>query len=130
MSNWLTERLTDSRSSARSAPISYTAPVKPPPPSTSAVFDCRGRPLGLRPAVAPAARSRVPLSSLTTLPIGQEAYETAPASPAPGLVIGAPRRGESSPAHAPGSDFRGPAGFPPSNAALDAPDRRARLPPP
>src|SRR4051812_28360582 len=51
-------RFTDSRSSARRAPISYTAPVKPPPPSTSAVFE-RAR------------RRRLPadVSSLTTFPM-------------------------------------------------------------
>jgi len=38
-SNSFTVRFTDSRSSARSAPISYTPPVNPPPPSTSAVFE-------------------------------------------------------------------------------------------
>jgi hypothetical protein len=43
MSNWLTVRLTLSRSSARSAPISYTAPVNPPPPSTSAVLESFAR---------------------------------------------------------------------------------------
>src|SRR5918992_6383873 len=43
MSNWLTVRLTASRSSARSAPISYTPPVNPPPPSTSAVRERRVR---------------------------------------------------------------------------------------
>src|SRR3954469_19799202 len=42
-SNWFTVRLTASRSSARRAPISYTPPVNPPPPSTSAVRERRGR---------------------------------------------------------------------------------------
>src|SRR5919108_2980335 len=42
MSKSLTVRLTLRRSSARSAPISYTPPVKPPPPSTSAVRERRG----------------------------------------------------------------------------------------
>src|SRR5262245_9135819 len=39
MSNWLTVRLVASRSIARRAPISYTPPVNPPPPRTSAVLD-------------------------------------------------------------------------------------------
>src|SRR5918998_4004866 len=56
MSKSLIVRLPDSRSSARSAPISYTAPVKPPPPRTSAVLELR--------------RRRVLVSSLTTLPMG------------------------------------------------------------
>ena len=60
MSKSVTERLTDSRSSARSAPISYTAPVKPPPPSTSAVLE--GLPRALRPPGDPATMS--PLSAL------------------------------------------------------------------
>src|SRR5437588_5098046 len=60
-SNSFTVRLTDSRSSARSAPISYTPPVNPPPPSTSAAFDRRGRRW--------AAFFSVAVSSLTTLPI-------------------------------------------------------------
>src|SRR3954451_11153728 len=62
-SNWLAVRLTESRSSARSAPISYTPPVKPPPPSTSAVFDRRGRRRRGAPFGAAVG------SSLTTLPI-------------------------------------------------------------
>src|SRR6266571_1337027 len=41
MSKSLTVRLTVRRSSARSAPISYTPPVNPPPPRTSAVFERR-----------------------------------------------------------------------------------------
>ena len=61
-SNWLTVRSTARRSSARSAPISYTPPVNPPPPSTSAVFE-RFRPRRRR-------GERVPISSSTTLPIG------------------------------------------------------------
>src|SRR3954452_12328592 len=52
-SNWLTVRLTESRSSARSAPISYTAPVKPPPPRTSAVLERRRRRRGTFPLGAP-----------------------------------------------------------------------------
>src|SRR5829696_8275473 len=60
MSNWLTLRLTERRSSARRAPIWYTPPVKPPPPRTSAVRDCER---------ARARRFPVPFSSLTTLPI-------------------------------------------------------------
>src|ERR687896_1747107 len=64
MSNWLTVRLTERRSSARSAPISYTPPVNPPPPSTSAVLDWRRRR-----GVPPRRRSFAGLSSLTTLPI-------------------------------------------------------------
>src|SRR5919109_1333851 len=43
MSKSLTVRLTLRRSSARSAPISYTPPVNPPPPSTSAVRERRPR---------------------------------------------------------------------------------------
>src|SRR3954451_1857305 len=43
MSNSLTVLLTASRSRARSAPISYTPPVNPPPPSTSAVRLLRRR---------------------------------------------------------------------------------------
>src|SRR5215212_5337014 len=43
MSKSLTVRLTLRRSSARRAPISYTPPVKPPPPSTSAVRERRSR---------------------------------------------------------------------------------------
>ena len=62
MSKSLTVLLTASRSSARSAPISYTPPVKPPPPSTSAVL------LGRRRARRARVR-RVVSSSLTTLPI-------------------------------------------------------------
>src|SRR6476661_9838227 len=67
MSNSLTVRLTVSRSSARRAPISYTPPVNPPPPSTSAVLDRGGR----RGAVLPlaAVRLRRPSSRSTTLPI-------------------------------------------------------------
>ena len=52
-SNWLTVRFTASRSSARRAPISYTPPVNPPPPSTSAVLERRGR---RRPACRSALR--------------------------------------------------------------------------
>src|SRR5262245_26173186 len=43
MSKSLTVLLTASRSSARRAPISYTPPVKPPPPRTRAVFEGRFR---------------------------------------------------------------------------------------
>src|SRR3989442_8633021 len=43
MSKSLTVRLTLRRSSARTAPISYTPPVKPPPPSTNAVRERRSR---------------------------------------------------------------------------------------
>src|SRR4051812_50209503 len=67
MSNWLPLLLTESRSSARSAPISYTPPVKPPPPSTSAVRDWRPRAERRRPPAAP-------FSSLTTLPIAPSVY--------------------------------------------------------
>src|SRR6516165_8814497 len=67
MSNWLTVRLTDNRSSARNAPISYTPPVKPPPPSTRAVLErLRDAP---RRDPAP-VRSVAAVSSLTTFPIG------------------------------------------------------------
>jgi hypothetical protein len=58
-SNWLTLLSTANRSSARSAPTSYTAPVMPPPPSTSAVLDRRRRP----------RRVRAVPSRFTTLPI-------------------------------------------------------------
>src|SRR5919199_4734376 len=80
MSNWLTLLLTERRSSARSAPISYTPPVKPPPPSTSAVRDCRARPARRRPPAAP-------FSSLTTLPMAPSVYgasTTAREIPVPG----------------------------------------------
>src|SRR6202167_557017 len=59
MSKSVTVLLTASRSSARSAPISYTPPVKPPPPSTSAVLLGRRRP-------APAPRR--PVTGLETAP--------------------------------------------------------------
>src|SRR3954470_14865085 len=68
MSKSLTVRLTDSRSSARSAPIWYTPPVKPPPPSTSAVFEDRRRRCG-RPPPPWLGRSFAPASRLTTLPM-------------------------------------------------------------
>src|SRR5437588_7686710 len=68
-SNSFTVRLTDSRSSARSAPISYTPPVNPPPPSTSAVFDRAGRRRDLEVRAAAPGRSAPAVSSLTTLPI-------------------------------------------------------------
>src|SRR5436309_705422 len=69
MSNSLTVRLTDSRSSARRAPISYTPPVKPPPPSTKAVRERLGR--GLRAGGLDFAlgRSVAAVSSLTTFPM-------------------------------------------------------------
>ncbi len=66
MSNSFTVRLTARRSSARSAPISYTPPVTPPPPSTSAVRDWLARRRG---TLLPAAVRRAGFSSLTTLPM-------------------------------------------------------------
>src|SRR5262249_6389813 len=55
---------------ARSAPISYTPPVKPPPPSTSAVLERRRRPvLRCFDAEALLPRSFAAASSLTTLPM-------------------------------------------------------------
>src|SRR3954454_11075391 len=66
-------RLTLRRSSARSAPISYTPPVKPPPPSTSAVFD-----RFLRRFAVFRDRSRAPGSSLTTFPMRLERYPRRP----------------------------------------------------
>src|SRR3954451_1365240 len=65
-SNWFTVRFTASRSSARRAPISYTPPVTPPPPRTSAVRDRRGRRRG---GFGPGDRSRLGFSSLTTVPM-------------------------------------------------------------
>src|ERR1700733_10900557 len=67
-SKLLTVLFTASRSSARSAPISYTPPVKPPPPNTRAVLDRVRR---RDPAVREPApgRSVAAVSSLTTLPI-------------------------------------------------------------
>src|SRR6266566_279754 len=121
-SNWLIVLLIASRSSARSAPISYTPPVKPPPPSTSAVLSGRGlrrrstdpgRPTpraanarALRWAAAwPAAVG----SSLTTLPMAASLYgqlarkphSRAPQGCAPGL-----RAGERARAHGPGGATR------------------------
>src|SRR5215208_4152624 len=70
MSKSLTVRFTASRSSARSAPISYTPPVKPPPPSTSAVRERRGR---RRFGLATVLRSFPDgFSSRTTSPIGAQ----------------------------------------------------------
>src|SRR5260370_22330234 len=70
MSNSLTVRLTESRSRARSAPISYTPPVNPPPPRTSALRDRLAR--GRRAAgclVFDFGRSVAAVSSLTTFPM-------------------------------------------------------------
>src|SRR3954452_12158528 len=65
-SNWLTVLLTASRSSARRAPISYTPPVKPPPPRTRAVRErLRRRCCGLRVVFLPFVAEG--FSSLTTL---------------------------------------------------------------
>src|SRR5205814_4936008 len=83
----LPDVLAASRSSARSAPISYTPPVKPPPPSTSAVLSGRGRrrrsrepgwPTPLA-AIARSLRFADPLpaafgSSLTTFPMAASLY--------------------------------------------------------
>src|SRR3954449_13529209 len=61
-------RLTERRSSARSAPISYTPPVKPPPPRTSAVLERRLR--RRAPVFDACCRSLAALaSSSTTLPM-------------------------------------------------------------
>src|SRR5215813_8292352 len=66
MSKSLTVRLTASRSNARSAPISYTPPVNPPPPRTRAVLSARPRrPLPLEPRGLPSGPS-----SWTTFPMG------------------------------------------------------------
>src|SRR5580698_6203200 len=106
MSNSLTVRLTDSRSSARSAPISYTPPVNPPPPSTSADLDLVRRRRASDPREAAPGRSAAAASSLTTLPI-------------PGRIVrraGAAAAGQGCPAEmAPGT---------PSPTPLDP--RRAR----
>src|SRR3954454_23924435 len=75
-------RLTLRRSSARRAPISYTPPVKPPPPSTSAVFDRFLRRLGVF-----RDRSRAPGSSLTTFPMRLERYPRPPMRRLVALVI-------------------------------------------
>ena len=95
MSNWLTVLFVAIRSSARSAPISYTPPVKPPPPSTSAVLSLRRRRrVGRAPAVprfflaaAPrraATRALAVGSSLTTLPMLDSFYGLlAPETPLP-----------------------------------------------
>src|SRR5918996_451312 len=83
MSNWLTVRLTASRSSARSAPISYTPPVKPPPPRTRAVRERRVRRRRGFPRVPEAFFAG--FWSLTTSPIhlrvSRMPGRTAPAAP-------------------------------------------------
>src|SRR4051812_15522564 len=66
-------RLTLRRSSARRAPISYTPPVNPPPPSTRAVLDRFLRRLGVFRDL-----SRAPGSSLTTFPMRCERYPRPP----------------------------------------------------
>src|ERR1700733_14951744 len=68
-SNWFTVRFTESRSSARSAPISYTPPGQPPPPSTSAVFERGWRRRAPDPREVVPVRSAAAASRLTTLPI-------------------------------------------------------------
>src|SRR5271170_8030644 len=85
-SKLFTVLFTASRSSARSAPISYTPPVNPPPPRTSAVLWRRARALAAeRGRTGPPtsrgrgrARSFPPGSSLTTLPIGRPFYGLLP----------------------------------------------------
>src|SRR3954469_22049435 len=75
-------RLTLRRSSARRAPISYTPPVNPPPPSTRAVFDRFLRRLGVFRDL-----SRPPGSSLTTFPMWTERYPRRPMRRLVALVI-------------------------------------------
>src|SRR5579871_2113311 len=68
-SNSFTVRFTDRRSRARRAPISYTPPVKPPPPRTRADFE-RWRRRRCDPSRGPEAERSPPAgSSLTTLPM-------------------------------------------------------------
>src|SRR4051794_20846890 len=73
-SNWLTVRFTASRSRARRAPISYTPPVKPPPPRTSAVRERRGRRRFGFPALFRSFEDG--FSSRTTSPMGREYYRS------------------------------------------------------
>src|SRR4051812_49210947 len=110
-SNWFTVRFVASRSRARRAPISYTPPVTPPPPSTRAVRERRGRRRGVLP---PLGFCLAGFSSLTTVPMplpsiaadqvgGQPGEDRYPDSPALFLPLS-----EANPP-APGRDRRPPA---------------------
>src|SRR3954454_7584366 len=81
--------LTDSRSSARSAPISYTPPVNPPPPRTRAVLEERLR-RAVREPEFWGCRSFAPASRFTTLPIEVRSLMprwTSPRHLAPALAL-------------------------------------------
>src|SRR3954468_20815445 len=93
-SNSFSVRFVASRSRARSAPISYTPPVTPPPPRTRAV---RERRLRRRGGLFTVERSRRGFSSLTTLPTApvSQGYRSRPTGlaqryPRPDRLLPAP----------------------------------------
>src|SRR5918995_905495 len=125
-SNWFTVRFTASRSSARRAPISYTPPVKPPPPRTRAVRERRGRRRFGLPTVFRSFWDG--FSSLTTSPIRAQ-YDRSVALASVFSALDAKNRAShAGPPRAPARRRGGPgaAGDRQASHARDAPRRRLR----